>query len=157
MLARPSGPQIDENRCEITSTGVCGRGLISTGTAPDDVSGGPSSVARAGADAAPASSPRRLIMRPASPCSTRLVVTSCTVFSLSRIVVSYCGRLSAIDTTCETIIAVSPPTSSVSTATALSTAHTCERTKRRSLRTSGAISRLRITASVIGTSTSRPK
>ena len=118
MLARPSGPQIDENRCEITSTGVCARGRISTGTAPDAVNGAPCSVARSGADAALASSPRRLIMRLASPCITRPVVTSCTVFNLSRIVSSYCGRLAAIATTCDTITEASPPTSSVVTTTA---------------------------------------
>ncbi len=157
MLARPSGPQIDENRCEITSTGVCARCRTSTGTAPDAVSGAPCSVARAGADAAPASSPRRLIMRPVSPCITRPSVTSWTVFNLSRMVFSYCGRLAAIATTCDTIIDASPPTRTVVMITAPSTAVTCERTSRRSLRTSGASSRLRSTASVIGTSTSRPK
>jgi hypothetical protein len=157
MLARPSGPQMDENRCEITSTGVCVRGRTSTGTAPEAVSGAPSSVARSGADAAPASSPSRLIMRPASPCITRPSVTSCTVLSLSRIVDSYCGRPCAIATTWETMVAARPPTSTVSTNTAPSTAGTCERTTRRNLRTSGAISRLRSTASVIGTSTSRPE
>ncbi len=157
MLARPSGPQMDENRCETTSTGVCARGRSSTGTAPDAVSGAPSSVARAGAEAAPASAPSRLIMRPVSPCITRPSVTSCTSWSLSRMVDSYCGRPSAIATTCETITAARPPTRIVSTTTEPSTAVTCERTTRRSLRTSGAISRLRITASVIGTSTSRPK
>jgi len=45
----------------------------------------------------------------------------------------------------------------VSAITAPSTAGTCERTSRRSLRTSGAISRLSRIASVMGTSTSRPK
>ena len=123
MLARPSGPQIDENRCEITSTGVCVRGRISTGTAPDGVSGAPSSVARGGADAAPASSPSRLIMRPASPCmhaAQRHVLHRLELVADRRSRTA--AGCSAIATTCETIMPASPPTSSVSTTTAPSTA-----------------------------------
>jgi len=156
MLTWPSGPQIDENSLEITSTDVCGRGRISTGTAPEAVSGVPC-MSPAGDEAAFASAPRRLIMRLVSPCITRPTVTSWTVLILSRIVSSYCGRLPAIATTCVTITDASPPARIVSHSTAPSTAPTCERTTRRSLRTSGAISRLSSTASVMGTSTSRPK
>ncbi len=72
-------------------------------------------------------------------------------------VFSYCGRLAAMRTNCDPMMVATAPNDAANMITTASAAHVWLRPKRRRPRTKGAISRLRMNASVIGTSTSRAK
>jgi hypothetical protein len=68
---------------------------------------------------------------------------------------SYRGRLCAMRINCEPMTPATAANDSANTSTAANTERVCPRPRRRSVRTRGAINKLKIMARVIGTNTPR--